>query len=127
LDDALKVVIWGGRSQYNFIAKLRSDLMAAKGIQAGQAGPLALPAWTAFIHLVRNMLEAPKAAFQVPQLLRLSAADVLTSQPFLPSSTDRDLLLLNVRTAVADRFLNRQSDLVHAPSTVPQKSRRTSR
>jgi hypothetical protein len=75
LDDALKVVIWGGRDKYDFIAKLRHDLLLAKGRKPGPEGALSLPAWDNFLHLVRNMLENPRLSFSVPQLLRRAAVD----------------------------------------------------
>ncbi len=140
LDDALKIVIWGGRSQYNFIAKLRADLMAAKNIQPSQSGPLALPAWSPFTQLVRNMLEAPQAAFRIPQLLRSAALDIISGQPFLQQAGRAQLLPLKfamlsyeylcnatgvpaqARAAVADMFIKAQSDVVQTDQARARQS-----
>ena len=131
LDDALKMLIWGGRSQYLFVAKLRHDLMVAKGKELGSSGALALPAWDRFLQLVRSMLEYPKLAFSVPQLLQRAAIEAYHEQPFLSHTTYSDLLLLKYSmlaatyfcraanlplqtgTLLEDKFIRRQSQLVH--------------
>jgi len=132
LDEALKVVIWGGRSQYEFIAKLRGDLMKAKGIRPSQKDALALPSWASFIQLIRNMLEAPAVSFQVPRLLRLSALDVLESRELLSDAKDYDLLAIkfcmltfeyycrvsgfprDVVKSVTDSYIKLQSDIAQS-------------
>jgi len=135
LDDALKVVIWGGRTRYDFMAKLRRDLMERKGVQPGPEGALALPEWSGFMQLVRNMLERPQSAFLVPQLLRRAATEVLRGTPFLADAAYDDLLLVkhamltteyfcraskfpaDILADLAARFAKRQSQLVHSSDT----------
>lgn len=131
LDEALKVVIWGGRSQYQFISKLRSDLLIAKGQSKGEETPLALPQWDSFLQLVRESLEAPKISFQVPQILRLAALDLIHNRSFLQLTGKSELLILKraeltVRyfcqaaelppdtwKKLGDKFAQRQSDILH--------------
>ena len=138
LDDALKVIIWGGRSQYEFIAKLRSDFMEAKGIQPKSGGVLALPYWDKFLQLVRNMLEAPRTAFSVPQILRRAAIDVNQGNAFLSNTNSTDLLLIKLAMltseylcraskfpadtmdALLSLFAKKQSEIVHSPNKTTQ-------
>lgn len=104
LDDALKVVIWGGRSQYDFIAKLRHEVIVAKGLQPGPEGSLSLPSWDSFIQLVRNMLENPRLSFSVPQLLREAALDVYYDRDFLANTGKQDLLLIKYAMLTCNYF-----------------------
>ncbi len=131
LDDALKVVIWGGRDRYDFIATLRHDLLLAKGRKPGPEGALSLPAWDDFLHLVRSMLENPRLSFSVPQLLRRAAIDTYQGNSFLASTSKDDLFLVKygmltvnyfckaakfpvqTRESLEKRFIRKQSDLVH--------------
>lgn len=135
LDEALKTIIWGGRSKYEFIAKLRNELRNAKGIQEDRAsGPLSLPQWNEFIHLIRNLLEHPKLGFAAPLLLRIAALDVLRERPFLGETTTSDLALLKLGMLIVqyycracnfppdtteelvERFAHRQSEIIHHSS-----------
>jgi hypothetical protein len=84
LDESLKYLLWGGRSQYDFVARLRNELIAAKRTQAT---PLALPEWERFMQLVRSLLEYPALAFSLPILFRNAAINVLFDQPFLGTTT----------------------------------------
>lgn len=129
LDDALKVVIWGGRSQYDFIAKLRHEVALAKGRQPGPEGSLSLPSWDGFLHLVRNMLENPRLSFSVPQLLREAALDMYYDRNFLLNTGKQELLLIKfamltcnyfckaarfpvqTRQLLEKKFVKKQSDL----------------
>lgn len=132
LDSALKVNIWGGRSQYKFYEKLRHELLIAKGItDAKKVNELRLPHWDDFIQLVRNILESPFLAFSVPQILRSAAIDVMGNRPFLEGSTVQQLSLLKIAMLVTKyycyassfppdtvnilvkMFADRQSFLVH--------------
>jgi hypothetical protein len=131
LDDALKVVIWGGRAQYDFIAKLRHEVALAKGRQPGPEGSLSLPFWDGFLQLVRNMLENPRLSFSLPQLLREAALDVYYDRAFLANTGKQDLLLIKyamstcnyfckaarfpaqTREVLEKKFIRKQSDLVH--------------
>jgi hypothetical protein len=130
LDDALKIVIWGGRARYDFIATLRKDVLKSRGQKPGPEGALALPNWNLFLHLVRNMLENPRLSFAIPQIMRRSALNVYNAQKFLQHTKYEDLLLLKfamltteyfctatklpaqMRQALADMFLKRQSDIL---------------
>jgi hypothetical protein len=132
LDEALKVVIWGGRSHYEFVAKLRHDLMVAKGMQPGPEGTLALPNWESFLQLVRSMLEYPRIAFSVPQLIRQAAVDIYYNRDILSDTNYDDLLLIKfamltsnyfcraakfpaqAREMLETKFIKRQSELVHS-------------
>lgn len=131
LDDALKVVIWGGRDQYDFINKLRNDLILAKGRKPRPEEALSLPAWEDFLHLVRSMLENPRLSFSVPQLLRKSAININHGDDFLADVNKDNLLLvkygmltvnyfckaakfpIQTREFLERKFIRKQSDLVH--------------
>ena len=132
LDEALKSIIWGGRSRYEFVAKLRGELLTARGVQDDKAGgPLALPRWEEFVQLIRNLLEHPRLGFRVPQVLRSAAIDVLRSRPLLRESRDVDLPLLKLAmltcryygracafpgdtvTKLSQLFAQLQSEIVH--------------
>lgn len=140
LDDALKVLIWGGRAKYDFSAALRRDLMKAKGMKPGPQGALALPVWDKFLQLVRNMLEHPRLAFSVPRLLRTGALDIVHDRPFLCDTNHDDLLLIKYamlassyfcraaklppqsRTTLEAMFTQRQTELVHPEETQTDSS-----
>lgn len=132
LDEALKVVIWGGRAHYQFVAKLRQELMLAKGIEPGPEGALSLPHWESFLQLVRGMLECPQLVFSLPQLLRQVAIDVYNSRDILSNTDHGDLLLIKfamltsnyfcraaklpaqTRETLEAKFVKRQSEIVHS-------------
>ncbi|EKK02898.1 hypothetical protein RBSH_01591 [Rhodopirellula baltica SH28] len=84
LSDALKTVIWGGKEQYKFFSDLRKQLLEARGQQHVDDNNLSLPQWERFVQLSRKMLENPKAAFQVPQLLQLASIDLNFGREILP-------------------------------------------
>ncbi|MFN3194260.1 MAG: hypothetical protein ACE361_27375 [Aureliella sp.] len=84
LSDALKTVIWGGKEQYKFFSDLRKQLFEARGKKDVDADNLSLPAWERFVQLSRKMLENPKAAFRVPQLLQLASIDLAFDREILP-------------------------------------------
>ncbi|MBK9649695.1 MAG: hypothetical protein IPO67_31845 [Deltaproteobacteria bacterium] len=105
LDDGLKVLIWGGRENYEHIAGLRKQLLEAKNIQADDGG-LALPEWPAFLQLVRSFLAAPKLAFRAPQLLRSIAIDLVVKQEPLTFYGNRDLMLLKLAMNTALYYVN---------------------
>ncbi|NER98021.1 MAG: hypothetical protein F6J86_30040 [Symploca sp. SIO1B1] len=131
LDQALKVVIWGGRDQYDFFAKLRHEVALAQGRQPGPEGSLALPFWDGFLQLVRHMLENPRLSFSLPQLLRKAALDVYYNSNFLANNGQQDLLLIKyamstcnyfckaakfpaqTKDVLEKKFIKKQSDLVH--------------
>ena len=132
LDEGLKLLIWGGRTQYEFIAKLRNDMIASKGKVAETS--LTLPEWDRFLELIREMLEYPAISFQVPQLLHEAAGCVMSGSNFLPAARQSQLLLLkyamqtmkyvcragklpvDTERHLTKLFVERQSKLVHEPT-----------
>lgn len=93
LADALKILVWGGSEQYQFYQSVRDRLLRAKSA-SDQESDLELPSWTDFLQLVRNILENPGVAFQLPWLLRSIALDLVRDTPADPQTTPEDLLLL---------------------------------
>jgi len=91
LEEALKIVIWGGRSQYDFISKLRQNLMVAKGVKPEE---LTLPSWEKFLELIRNILECPYLAFNMPYLFQRGRIDLQKGNAFLDHTSNEELLLL---------------------------------
>jgi hypothetical protein len=69
LSESLKLLVWGGREQYQFYQTLRKKAL--------ELPPLDLPEWNEFLQLMRNVLERPAAAFDVPWLLRRLALDTM--------------------------------------------------
>lgn len=100
LDDAVRVIIWGGRERYNFFNTLRRELAAARGRAVND--DLALPNWDGFLEILRSYLDAPHLAFRTPQLFRaLSIAVIQGRAPeFLASIEDKMLLHLAQRLAI---------------------------
>ncbi|MBN3950665.1 MAG: hypothetical protein HWQ38_31045, partial [Nostoc sp. NMS7] len=131
LDNALKIIIWGGKSQYDLFAKLRHEILITKGRQPGPEGALSLPFWDRFLNLVRNMLENPRLCFYIPQIMREAALDVYHGRDFLANRTKEDLLLIKFAMLVSNyfckavsfpsqtnemlekKFIKKQSDLIH--------------
>ncbi|WP_459557444.1 hypothetical protein [Lacunimicrobium album] len=109
LENALKVIIWGGNEQYEFISRLRGDLLKAKGKAEFDSNGLALPRWPDFVHLVRSILEHPKIAFRIPLLIRSAAFDLMLGRPVVADSTTGDLLMLKICMLVV-RYFARSSD-----------------
>lgn len=102
LDESLKYLLWGGRSQYDFVAKLRNELIIAK---KATPTPLTLPEWDRFLQLVRNLLEYPALAFSLPILFRSAAVDILHNRPFLDRyNSEEDLLLVKFGMLVYNYF-----------------------
>lgn len=83
LDDALRVIIWGGYDNYTYISSIRKQLVLIKGGVSEDSDTLALPEWNSFLQLVRNHLESPHFTFQEPDVLRMAALDILDGHPFL--------------------------------------------
>lgn len=100
LEDAVRIIVWGGREQYDFFNALRKQLIAAKGRDPEEK--LALPKWDDFLELLRNYLEAPHLAFKTPQLLRNVGIGVATgeSTAALARIDDRMLLHLALRLTI---------------------------
>lgn len=134
LDDAAKMLLWGGRDNYEFIAHLRNELMIAKKLEQS---PLTLPNWDQFLHLIRSMLDNPHLAFSVPQVLRLAAIDNIKQTNSVQEEYQNNLLLIKFSMMVTTyfcraskipvkfkeqletEFIRIQSDLVHKESNQP--------
>ncbi|WP_147447330.1 hypothetical protein [Corallococcus sp. CA054B] len=98
LDEAARMIIWGGREQYDFYNRMRSELAQAKGSKT--QAPLGLPEWDRFLELLRTMLEAPHYAFQCPQALRCASLHVLSgNEKILNTISDKTLLHLAMKIA----------------------------
>lgn len=94
LEDAVRIIIWGGREQYDFYNAVRQQLIAAKGGDPGEQ--LAFPNWNEFLELLRNYLEVPHLAFKTPQLLRNVGMGVFTGAPADALSRVDDRMLLHL-------------------------------
>jgi hypothetical protein len=105
LDHGLKVLIWGGRANYEQVAGLRKQLLEARNIPADVSG-LALPEWPTFLQLVRSFLVAPKLAFTTPQLLRSVAIDLAEQKEPLTSYGVGDLMVLKLAMQTALYYVN---------------------
>ena len=101
LSSALKVLVWGGGEQYQFYQAIRDKLLKAKGASETEAD-LELPKWPEFLQLIRNVLENPGMAFQVPWLLRSMAVDLVRGTPVLSQTSPEDLLLLKFAMLTLD-------------------------
>jgi len=104
LDQGLKVLIWGGRDQYGYVSGLRAQLLEAKGLPPDENG-LALPDWKDFLHVVRSGLESPRLMFQVPQVLRAAAVDLVKARSFLVGCGPDETALLKLAMLVANYFV----------------------
>lgn len=79
LEEAAKVLLYGGRDAYEHRNQLYR-LLKEKTIAEGAIGDLALPEWSRFVQLVRQLLDAPPAVACAPLILReLAFAQVLGS------------------------------------------------
>lgn len=92
LEDALKYLVWGGKDNYEVAVRLRRDLLQARGQEDADNAELIFPQWDAFVHIVRSMLDNPRAAFQVPVLLQSLASSHMRDQPAWEDARRQDLL-----------------------------------
>lgn len=102
LSDSLKVLIWGGKDQYELSKSLREKLLAARGVKGAGIEELELPEWNYFLQVVRNILDRPGDAFKLPWILRNLAFDILRSKPPLAHATVEDLLAVKYAMLVAE-------------------------
>jgi hypothetical protein len=102
LSDSLKILIWGGREQYELTRTFRQKLLAARGRNTESAEDLELPEWNAFLQMTRNILEKPADAFKVPWLLRHVAFDILRGRQPLKEATTEDLLAVKYAMLVVE-------------------------
>lgn len=68
LEEAVRMLLYGGRDAYEHRNELYRLLKERTGSVTGVS--LALPAWEAFIKLVRQLLDAPNEVARVPLILR---------------------------------------------------------
>jgi hypothetical protein len=76
LEEALRLLIWGGKSRYQFLASLRERLITAEGKESN-GDSLVLPEWQRFVQLIRSLLESPRLAFRLPMIIRGEALHLL--------------------------------------------------
>ncbi|TLD71459.1 hypothetical protein FEM03_08005 [Phragmitibacter flavus] len=93
LSDSLKVLIWGGREQYDLASQLRAKLLAVSGkAQPESEDSLELPQWNLLVQLVRHILDNPKAAFYIPWFLRQLSFDLMKGREFSVSLPTEDIV-----------------------------------
>ena len=99
LADATRVIIWGGREQYEHFSRVRERL--AQSIGKDTLEPLGLPEWDKFLELLRVNLDAPSYSFQLPQLFRQLSTGLIdgTVVQKLDAVHDRTLLHYGSRMA----------------------------
>ena len=69
LEEAAKVMLYGGRDAYEHRNHLYRLLKEKAGVETGNVD-LALPDWAAYIKLLRQLLDAPVAVAQSPLIIR---------------------------------------------------------
>lgn len=69
LEEAVRVILYGGRDAYEHRNQLYKMLKEKSGTEVG-AVDLSLPEWPKFIQLLRQLLDAPIEASKVPLILR---------------------------------------------------------
>jgi hypothetical protein len=94
LADVLLRFLWGGREGVQFYRAVKQQVAPGNDAHGEEATGLELPEWGGFIQLVRNMLEQPPAAFEVPWLLRHFAIDLFRARKPLKFAESRDLFSL---------------------------------
>jgi hypothetical protein len=66
LDDDLKVLIWGGIENYNYLNDLRKKFSGQTGVE----NDLSLPRWNHFLEFIRSWVENPLAFNFVPLFIK---------------------------------------------------------
>lgn len=98
LEEAVKVLLYGGREAYEHRNQLYKLLKERKGLDNDNVD-LSLPDWTRFIQLVRQFLDSPNDVARVPLVLREVAF------AYLRGSSDRRFAKgLCVESPQAGRF-----------------------
>lgn len=69
LEEAVKVLLYGGRDAYEHRNQLYRLLKEKSGTETGNED-LALPEWGRFVQLIRQLLDAPAEASRAPLILR---------------------------------------------------------
>lgn len=101
LSEALKLLVWGGKEQYQFFNSVREKLVKTDRDSHGDAS-LELPEWNSFVQLIRNLLERPSDALIIPWLLRQYAVCVLRSAPLAQYTSSNDLLAVKFSMLVLE-------------------------
>jgi hypothetical protein len=70
LEEATKMILYGGRDAYEHRNQLYRMLKERTGGAESSATELALPEWPRFVQLIRQLLDSPPAAARVPLILR---------------------------------------------------------
>jgi len=91
LSESLRMLLWGGREQYQVYTRLRQLALEAKGVQEAEQGTLDLPEWNTFVQLIRHAIEYPSVPFDVPWILRSFAIDCLKGRTPLAFARKTDL------------------------------------
>jgi hypothetical protein len=91
LSESLRMLLWGGREQYQVYQRLRQMLLEAKGVAEAEQGSLDLPEWNSFVQLMRHAIERPSVPFHVPWVLRSFAINLLKERDPLAFATRDDL------------------------------------
>jgi hypothetical protein len=94
LANHLRLLMWGGREQYDFVRLAHQRIQEAKGVGAADIEPLDLSEWNSFLQLVRSLLDQPSKAFDLPWLLRQYAVDVFRGKTLRPRVGLSDLVTL---------------------------------
>ena len=82
MEEAVKVLLYGGRDAYEYRNQLYRLLKEKAGTEAGSED-LALPEWGRFVQLLRQLLDAPTEASRAPLILReIGFARLLGSDNF---------------------------------------------
>jgi hypothetical protein len=92
LVDALRVLLWGGRENYQFLKNVRNRMARSS---TSENAELDLPDWDFFVsQLIPELLERPAAALIVPWILRRIALDVLRGKRPTSPVTKKDVIAL---------------------------------
>jgi hypothetical protein len=87
LEEAVRVIIWGGRQQYEFFEGLRREYAS---LRRGEAKLLGLPEWERFLELIRALLDAPRYAFRIPHFIRRLSTGLVSSRIATVIAGERD-------------------------------------
>jgi hypothetical protein len=100
LSESLRMLLWGGREQYQLYQQLRQMLLEAKGVEEAEQGRLDLPEWNSFVQLMRHAIERPSVPFHVPWILRSFAIHLLKERDPLAFARKEDLPQLRLAMLV---------------------------
>jgi hypothetical protein len=113
LEEAVRIIVWGGREQYEFFDSLRREYA---GTARDEVGPLALPEWSRFLELIRALLDAPRYAFRIPHFLRRVTTGIISNRLDGVMATERDKSLIHFALRLTEyvcRATGMPSDAFH--------------